>query len=786
MLKNYLIIAFRNLVHNKFFSAINIFGLAFGMAISIIMFMYVFHETTYDNFHTYKDQIYRVNLLDNEHSIGISAITTAGIGPSLIAEFPEVEEMVRLSAPTEGYFTFDNINYSESAIMYADSSFFRTFSFRLAEGNPSTALIEPFTIVLSEKTAKKIFDDQSAIGKIVRFNNQYNLIVTGVVEDPPENSQLKFSALISFTSLYEMPDMFLGWNGGWNYYTYIKLVENASANNLTKKFPDFTDRHINDKAGTNWDLALEPMGRIHLHSDALADLPTKGNLNKVYILGLIAFFVLIIACINFINLTTAQSIKRAREVGLRKVVGASRKQLVFQFLGESIVLSIIAMVFALLLLELLQPLFNQLLGADIFFFDQPNYIIISGLVITTLFVGLVAGSLPAMYISSFQPAAILKGYFNSIKGKPSLRNALVVFQFFISVTLIIATIIIYQQMNYVKNKELGFEVEHVLLIDLPSERTMQKVDVIKNEFKTIPGVLKVAASSANPGNGLTMNGYLPVGFKDWIMIHALDVDYDYLQLLNIEVVKGRGFSKEYGTDSSAYLINETLAKQLGWDDLSGKYLKRNGKHKIIGVVKDFHFSSLHKKIEPLLITINPWDYYYQLSVKTAPENTSEIIASLEEKWKRAVGDEPFDYSFLENRIELNYQDEARTGQTIIYLAFISIIIACLGLYGQAAYSILQRTKEIGVRKILGANYKDILFALSGRYVRIIILANLLSWPVSWYFMNQWLNHFAFHTKINWWIFVLTLLISLIITAITVISQAIKAASTNPVEALKYE
>ena len=444
------------------------------------------------------------------------------------------------------------------------------------------------------------------------------------------------------------------------------------------------------------------------------------------------------------------------------------------------------MMFALLLLELLQPLSNQLLGTNIFFFDQPNYIIISGLIITTLFVGLAAGSLPALYISGFQPVAILKGYFNSIQGKPGLRNALVTFQFFISVALIIAVIVIYQQMNYVKDKELGFDVEQVLLIDLPSERAMQKVDVIKNEFKTIPGVLEVAASSANPGTGLTMNGYLPVGFDDWIMIHALDVDYDYLSLLNIEVVKGRGFSKEYGTDSSAYLINETLAKQLGWDDLNGKFLFRNVKHRVIGVVKDFHFSSLHHKIEPLLITIKPWDYYYQLSVKIAPGNTTETLELLEEKWKIAVGDEPFDFSFLENRIELNYQDEARTGETIIYLALISIIIACLGLYGQAAYSASQRTKEIGIRKIMGATASDILSALSGNFAKIILIANFIAWPVAWYFMDKWLQTFAFHIDFAWWMFGTALGLSLVITAGTIFSQAYKASRANPVDALKYE
>jgi putative ABC transport system permease protein len=643
--------------------------------------------------------------------------------------------------------------------------------------------------VLTEKTAEKMFGDENPVGQTVRYNNNDSYLITGVVEDPPENSQLKFGALLSFTTLYKMPNMYLNWDGGYNYYTYLLLNNNVSVENFEAKFPQFMEEQINrEYRDVGWfvTLIIEPLKDVHLYSVADYDLPTKGSLSRLYIFASIAVFILLIACINFINLSTARSVKRAKEVGMRKVTGATRGQLISQFLGESILISIVSLIFALLLIELVQTEFNRIISANLDFFNQSNFILIFSLLGVTLFAGLIAGSFPAFYMSGFQPVAILKGYFNTMKGKPVLRNVLVTFQFFISVVLIVSTIIIIRQLDFLNSKSLGFDKDNVVLVELGSETAMKKVMVIKNEFRNVPGVTSVAASTSYPGVGLTMNGYFPEGYDNSIMIHVMDVDYDYLGLMNLKIVQGRNFSQEYGTDSTAYLINETLAKQLGWENPIGKYIRRGGKHKVIGVVKDFNFSSLHDNIGPLIITMKPWDYYYYLSVKINPEGKESTIKALEKAWTGIVNNEPFSYHFLASAIVANYNTERQTAKAFIWLAIISIVIACLGLYGQAAFSTEQRTKEIGIRKVFGATAINILSVLSGGFAKIILIANLIAWPVAWYFMDKWLLTFAFHINIVWWIFAVALVLSLIITAATIISQAIKASYTNPVEALKYE
>lgn len=778
-------------MRNKTFSLINIFGLAFGMALSILMFMYVYNELTYDNFHEKKNDIYRVVLKEEskEGESDISAITNAAVGPSMVKEFPEVKNMVRFSSPNAGFFSPDGKSYNVKRVSYSDSSIFSVFSFKLISGNPRTALVEPYSAVLTKKTAEKIFGNENPVGKTIRCNNNDNYLITGVMKDPPENSQLKFDALLSFTTLYKMPDMYLNWDGGYNYFTYILLNKNVDIDKFKEKFPDFMEEQINRKyRDVGWfvTLIVEPLKDVHLHSVADYDLPTKGSLSRIYIFASIAVFILLIACVNFINLSTARSVKRAKEVGLRKVSGATRGQLIAQFIGESVLISGISLVFALLLIEIVQPEFSRLISADIDFFKQSNYLVIAMLLGITIFVGFVAGSFPAFYMSGFQPVAILKGYFNTMKGKPVLRNVLVTFQFFISVVLIVSTIVIIRQLDFLNGKSLGFDKENVVLVELSSETAMKKVNVLKSEFGNIAGVSDVAASTSFPGVGLTMNGYFPEGSDHSVMIHVMDVDFDYVDLMKFKITKGRNFSKDYGTDSTAYLINETLAKQLGWGDPVGKYIRRDGKHKVIGVVEDFNFSSLHEKIGPLIITLKPWDYYYYLSVKVNSENSQNIITKLESSWNKTINNEPFNYYFLDSAINANYSTEQQTAKAFIWLALISIVIACLGLYGQAAYSAEQRTKEIGIRKVFGASAQNILSVLSGGFAKIILIANLIAWPVAWYFMDKWLETFAFHISFVWWMFATALILSLIITAVTVISQAIKASYTNPVEALKYE
>jgi len=757
------------------------------MALSLLMFNYVYTELSYDTFHEHRNSIYRINLADESvgNNEGISAVTTAAIGPSLIEDFPEVDNMVRFSSRKSGFFTWQERNYDQTGLVYADSSLFKVFSFKLLTGNSKTALVEPFSIVLTESTAQKIFGQTDIAGQIIRYNNEYDYKVTGVVEDPPGNSQLKFNALFSFSTLYSLPDTYLDWNGGHDYYTYIKLNQNASIEDLNRKLPAFTNKHINERVGTEWILYPEPLLNIHLHSDTYADLPTKGSLSKIYNFSLLSVFILLIACINFINLSTAQSIKRAREVGLRKVVGATKKQLISQFLGESLLLSAISLTFSFVLIELFEPAFNQILGTNFHFFAQADFILVAIMILVPAFTGFAAGSIPAFYISRFQPAISIKGI-NIKKGKPVLRNALVVFQFLISTVIIVSTLVIYSQIQFMQGKGLGFNKDNVVVVELTSELAMKNVDLLKNSFQNITGVEAVAASTSFPGRGLTRNGYLPEGNEQWKMCHVMDVDCEYLPLMNIKVISGRNFLDGYAGDETSYIINETLAKQLGWQDAIGKTIFRGGDHKVIGVVEDFHFSSLHHKIEPLIITNKPWDYYYLLSVKVHPESTTGIVESLESKWKENIPSDPFEYTFLAPEIERNYMDESKTGMAFVYLSIISIIIASLGLFAQAAYNVEQKKKEIGIRKVAGASLQNILVTITGNFAKIVVVANVIGWPVAWYIMNNWLSQFAFHINVQWWIFGIVLLLSLLITSATVFSNAWKAATNNPVEALKYE
>ncbi|MCD4664765.1 MAG: FtsX-like permease family protein, partial [Bacteroidales bacterium] len=553
--------------------------------------------------------------------------------------------------------------------------------------------------------------------------------------------------------------------------------------------PVFMEEKINYKYreyGSVLSLIFEPLEKIHLYSKVSGDMSTAGDFEKILTLSSIAFFILLIACINFINLSTARSIKRAKEVGVRKVVGATKAKLIIQFLGESFLLSFISLLVALIIIEIFQPVFNSMVHSNLSLYGQSNVNIFFGLVIIASLTGLAAGSFPAFYISGFRPVSILKGGFYSYKGKPQLRKVLVFVQFFITAVLIVSTITFFVQLNFLNNKELGFDKENIVLVKLTSETAMKKSEVLKNELRNLPDVHHVAASTNSPGSGLTMNGYLPEDLKNPVMIHVIDVDYDYLDLMGLEIVKGRNFSKDFGTDQTAFIINETLAKQLNWENPIGKYIKRDGKHKVIGVVKDFHFAPLHKEIKPLLITVNPWSYYYYLSAKISPGNSEQTITSIETVWKRLFPDEPFEYAFLDKRIESNYSGVAQRGKSFIYFSIIAIILAGLGLFGQTVFSTEQRTKEIGIRRVFGAEVSKILSVLTWDIVKIVLLANIVALPVSWFINLKWLYAFAFHINFPWYALLFTPIFSLVLVYLTVSYQAYRAAMKNPVEALRYE
>ncbi|OQY03152.1 MAG: hypothetical protein B6I20_05655 [Bacteroidetes bacterium 4572_117] len=656
MLKNYLIVAIRNLLRNKVFSFINISGLALGMALSILMLTYVYYHFSFDDFYKDNERIYltKINSETKGQDEDITAIATAGIGVSLKEEIADIEQVVRIKSARKEDVNYNNKNYTIEESIYADSTFFDIFSLKLISGNSKTALAKPFQIVLTEKKANNIFGKQDPIGKILLLNNQYKFTVSGIVQNIPENSHLQFDALTSFSSLEIMPNSYLGWDGGWSYRSYIKIKKNASIKSITSLMPDFMYKHINykyNKVGSNLSLSFEPLKNIHLKSNITHEFNTAGNLKTIYILLGVALLVLVIAIINYINLSTARSMKRAKEVGVRKVLGANRKRLIKQFIGESLLISFSSLLIALIIVELFQAEFNSLLHSQLEVFGKENIFVLLMAIFIVFIISILASSFPAFYLSGFRPAQILSGKTKGLGGNPTFRNLLVFMQFFISVGLIVITLTSFKQINFVKNKDLGFNKEQILLVFMNSENAQKHLNILKNEFLKLPEVSGIAASNDVLGTGISSNGYLPEGFKNVMMFHVLDVDANYLSLMGIEIIKGESFSKNSKQDSTSFIINEALANKLNWEHPIGKYIGRNGKHRIIGVVKDFNFSPLNDKISPLIITTNPYGNFAILSLKLGAGNLEQTITKIQDKWIKVVNNETFDYRFLDNLID---------------------------------------------------------------------------------------------------------------------------------------
>jgi putative ABC transport system permease protein len=790
MLKHFFITGLRNFWRNKSSTVMNILGLAIGMATTLLILEYVFNEIGYDRFHKNKDDIYRVIVKqEKEGTISPTSTITAAVVPSMAEDFPEVEHFVRFSNPTPAFLTSGDQDFKVENLTYADSALFDVFSFPLIHGDPATALAKPFQVVLTESTAQKIFGNGDPLGNVIRFNNQDNLLVTGVVADFPANSHLNFDALVSFSSLYLNPNYYLDWDGGYNYLSYVKLAPGADIAALKAKFPAFMEKNINYKYrqfGFIMSLDLQLLERIHLFSKKDTGIEEAGDLQGLYIFSSIAIFILLIACINFMNLTTARSLSRAREIGLRKVSGATRRSIIFQFLFETLLISIMAFFISFLLVDLFQGKFNELMGKDLSIFGPATWKMLGGMTMLILMTGLIAGSYPAWYMSYFPPLLSIKGTMVSGKGKSGLRNVLVVFQFLISIVLIILTIVIFSQMRFINSRPLGFNRDNVIVIPMVSEKTMANFKTVKDAFGRIPQVSGTGASSEVPGYGFTMNGYVPEGMKDPVMIHVLDVDEDYLDVLGIPVLQGRGFDPGIGTDSSAFLINETLAKQLNWDNPVGKVIYRDGPHKVIGVIGDFHFASLHQSIQPLIVTKQPWIGFSYLSVRILPENQDQTLQKMQAAWESVFPDEPFSSFRQEEFIKGAYSGVRNTGEAILWFSLLAIFIAGLGLLGLANFTFNQRKKEIGIRKVLGAESALIARKVTFDFLRLILIASCMALPVAWWIMTKWMENFAYRANISIWIFFLPVVIVTILAWLTIYFQVHRLANTNPVDVLKFE
>ena len=790
MIRNYLKTALRNLLRNPMYTMINIIGLTIGITCSLLILIFIKHEFSFDRFNEKKDDLQRVvfEFVDPEGST-MSPQMTAPVGPAMVEAFPEVVRSTRFSSREDGYFSYQGKAYKEDGLFYGDSSLFQMFSYELLAGDPNTALASPYSVVISEGTALRIFGDKNPLGETIRWNNRDDLIITGVVKTPPANSHIQFSSLISFSSRYQDRRNHMDWNGGMQYYHYLELVPGADVKALAAKFPDFMYEHINHKYeayGASINASLQPIEKIHLRSYYVGEIGPTGSMANIYIYAAIAIFVLFIACINFMNLTTAMATKRAKEVGLRKVFGAARTNLIRQFLGESIVMSVIGLVIALIMIEILLPAFGNMVSRQLELYQWSNLDLLLGIPVLVLFVGILAGSYPAFYLSAFKPVSVLKGLFKGQKSFSGVRNSLVLIQFAISIVLIICTLVIYAQLGFIRSKDLGFSKDNIMILAFTSDSYKQQYERLKDALSGIPEVISSSATSQVPGGGFTSNGYRPEGSENVIMFNKVAVDFDYIRTVGLQVTGGRDFSEDFSTDREAYLINESLARQLDWTDPVGKTISRSGDHTVIGVVKDFHFAPVHQEIGPLIFDMRPYLGYDYLLVRFRTGNLPGLISDIRKAWEEIDPNEPFEYSFMDDVFGEAYKSEQRMSSMLLYFAILAILIASMGLFGLALFNTEQRTREIGVRKVFGSSVSGVMLLLSGKFSRWVLLANILAWPVSYLIIREYMQMYAYKINLPVWIFFMSAAGVYLIAIITISLQSYRAGVTNPGVALRYE
>ena len=797
LLQNSFKTAIRNLKRQKVYSFINIAGLSVGLACCILIVLYVHFELSFDGHHQNADRIYRV--IEIEYRDGkqdFSASAPAPLGPALAQEFPEISRSVRFFHPSwieKWKISYKDRTFFEENVFFADPEVLEVFTFPLIQGNSEDALREPNSMVITEETAEKYFGSSNPIGEVVAINN-VEIKITGIAQDVPPNSHIRFDFLISFQTL-ESPgfkntvyDMLNNWRSH-NFYNYFLLHEKSSPSELEKKFIPFLEKRFGKI--TNFNFCLQPLRDIRLHSRNYGyDITSnKSDIAYIYIFSAIALFVLIIACINYMNLTTARSSNRAKEVGMRKIIGATRLQLVKQFLGESVVLLFIAFTIAFALVSLVLPAFNSLVGSD-FVIDFHNLLYIVGLVlIAALLLGVFTGIYPSLFLSTFHPSNILKGtVFLGLK-KANFRRILVVVQFAISVILIIGTLVIADQLSYCMSKELGFDREHVVVIPVRDYKTMKDFEVIKNILLQNHEILSVARSSSLPGKTIGTGGFLPEG-NSWYPRYSMFVDYDFIPTMGMEITEGRNFSREFSTDlEDAYIVNEAAVKEFGWEQAVGKRLiwrgDRNKKGEVIGVLKDFHFKSLHQKIEPIIFHMLRGGFSY-ITIRTSAENVLGTVDAIKENWAEFNPNIPFEFFFLDENMNRLYHLENRMEKVSGIFTFLAVFIACLGLFGLASYVAEQRTKEIGIRKVLGATSFSIVGLLSKEFLKLVTFSNIMAWPVAYYAMNKWLQNFAYRVSPGVLTFLAAGALSLFIALLSIGYQSIKSAYANPANALRYE
>ena len=797
MFKNYCKIIIRNIVRHKGYTFLNVSGLAIGIAVTSLILLYVKFEWEYDKSYPNADSIYRlIQRLPGKPFMGTEyfAVTQEPLGRTLQSEFPDVNNYVTISTWNNAAITIDRKNNFEENILCATApNLFQMFSYGFIQGDPHTVLSQQNTVVLSENIAKKYFGNDNPVGKTITVLEKEIWTVTGVFSSMPANSQFaNYGMITSFetyaSTLKNREQTFTWRNNSW--HTYVQLKNKTNPEYVQAKLPSIVKKYINN-ADDNIkvrELYLQPLKDIHLYNKAYFGMGQNGDLKTIFVLIAVALIILAIACMNYINLSTARSSLKAREVGVRKVIGANKIQLISQFIGDSIVLSIAAGIFALILDLLFLPSFNQLVGIEFSSTAllQPSFLI--GFIVITLLTGLLSGIYPAFVLSDYQPAQVIKG--DKAQGRHSfLRRFLVVTQFAASIALIACTFIILLQMNYIRNKDMGYNRENIIVLPLKDASVVKQLEPMKHDLNQYPSITKVTACSQSP-IGIHSATYVKIPGetgKMSVLSYHIDCDYDFLSTFDISVVEGRNFSKYVTSDSAnAVLVNQSLANSLGLKNAVDKTINiDNNKFNIIGVIKDFNIHSLHQKILPFFVKLNkPWMQY--LCIKTKPENLPATIEFIQSVWNQYNEEKVFKYTFLDSDFNSLYKAEERLAKIVHYSSCLAILVACLGLLGLVSFIVEQKRKEIGIRKVLGASVVNVVGILSKQFLLMVLLANIIAIPIAYYFMSNWLEDFAYRINISWWIFAVSGAIALLIALLTVSYQAIKAAIANPVESLRYE
>jgi putative ABC transport system permease protein len=808
MFKNYLKSAFRNIFRNKFYSLLNILGLSVGLAAFIFLFLFVKDEMTYDSSHKNADRIYRIesdfNISGNSDQFAIVPIPMA---PALKIEYPEVESFVRFSNIGRTLFSYNEKEYYEEDFYYVDSTLFDIFTHKVLIGDPKQCLVEPNSVVLTQSSAERYFGKGQALGEMIMSASGRNYKVTAIIEDLARNSHLKFDGLISGTTLIRQigEDDFnsLEPNRFWNIgvFAYVLLNENSSMQSIHDKFPGFYDKYmkpIGDQINASFNLMSTPLKQQHFSPAISSDLP-KGSISYIYIFSAVAIFILLLAAINYMNMATARSAKRAREVGIRKVLGAFKGQLIWQFIGESVLIALMALIIALFCVFVFLNDFNNLSGKMLEFDLFTNPLLLLLIFGVTIFIGVVAGSYPAFYLSSFQPVKVLKGTLSSGGKKGGvLRKVLVVFQFWIAIVMIIGTFVVSDQIGFLLKKDVGFEKENMVILGLQDTAFRRKAESFKKELVQSPNIQNATNTTGVPGE----NGWIQVvriesdtAMIDKTMIITV-ADYDYLETYGIELAQGRNFDRKMGTDAEeAVIVNEAAVKMHGWgDNPIGKKIHwgfamdgTGGRlMKVVGVVKDYNFKSLHNKVEPLMIFLADFPKYY-LSVKVSGDNLSQSLDFIGDKWREYGANRPFDYRLLDESWDEMYEAEKKLGTIFRIATLLTIFVALLGLLGLSSFVAEQKTREIGIRKVMGASIENILGLLYKEFLLLIGIAFIIAAPIAWWRLTIWLDtSFVYHTNVSWTSFLWAGLLSLMIGVLTLSYHSIRAATANPIDSIKYE